>query len=410
MKQRLDITNFQGKYFELLTDPRVQPAFPELIYDTKLDMYSLNISAKENSHFTAGLGGCIASSPTNQLFLQLRYEKFGERILSLYGNYYAGSFYNSGLINARLYDIAHLPYYFEFEAASNHWNYYRYTSYFFDVQNLIYLIEEQNYAKLNLTASLRNENKFGMNISEVYKRFTYHQSNMFKRSDTTDRTTYTPVVGELFFEHNSLNRKFYSNAGTHFKISARYANGKIKTILGNASPQTRDLKPPYTYDYFVFNADIEHYIKRNDVFSLGLKSSILFSTQELLENYTASMLNAPTFYPTHESSTQFMQQFRSNQYAAAGLMAVFNPVANFDIRLEGYAFVPLRTIITEPTGQPFYADYFSQFNMAFSGILVYYTKIAPISLSFNYYPYETRFNKFSFVFNIGVPIFNPKPL
>lgn len=66
--------------------------------------------------------------------------------------------------------------------------------------------------------------------------------------------------------------------------------------------------------------------------------------------YSAALVTAPAFTPTPSTANYFNPSFRADNYAAAGLMPVWNTLEKFQIRGEFYGFLPLRNIRPDSDG------------------------------------------------------------
>jgi NTE family protein len=313
------------------------------------------------------------------------------------------------LFSAKLFDVAKRPYYFEFQIGVNYFNYATYRTYFLNINNLVYLREFEGYYRGDFTYSLANRTVAGIGVGAISRDLRYYQTNSFSSTDTADRSTYKPVFAELFLRHDSRNRDYYANRGTKFDLSVRAYTGQFRNIPGNIfSDISEDISQQYYY--FDISAEFVRYFKISRLLTLGIRAEGYLSTKNLLDNYTLTMLYTKQFEPTEESRSQFMTQFRADRYLAGGATLVFSIAKNTDFRLEAYTFEPLRSIETSNMFKPHYGDILGNLDFAFSGVFVYHAKIAPISIAFNYYTGETRFNNPNVVVKIGFTSFNKKQI
>ena len=156
----------------------------------------------------------------------------------------------------------------------------------------------------------------------------------------------------------------------------------------------------------------DSYIRTFRRFKIGVFGEAVYSTQSFFSNYEATILSAPAFNPTPESQTFFMSSYRAHNYLAGGIKAITSPTKNLDLRLEGYLFQPVLSIIRSPRDRS-KADYSSLFLYRnFSGVaaLVYNSPIGPISFGANYYDQTPEKPLFSFFFHVGYIIFNRKSI
>ena len=142
----------------------------------------------------------------------------------------------------------------------------------------------------------------------------------------------------------------------------------------------------------------------------------VLSSKNLMNNYTASILQAPAFTPTPHSKIVFNEAFRANQYIAAGISPIIKFSKLLHFRLDLYGFAPLheirKTEINSSSNNditiPYYGKFLNSFEYMGEAALVLHLPFASVSLYANGYSYPK--NNFNFGINIGYLIFNPKML
>ena len=141
---------------------------------------------------------------------------------------------------------------------------------------------------------------------------------------------------------------------------------------------------------------------------------MVISSKNLMNNYTASVLQAPAFTPTPHSEIVFNEEFRANQYVAFGLSPILKLSKLLHFRLDMYGFAPLYEIQkTVPENNPYvgiphYGKFLHSFNYMGEAAVVLQLPFLCISLYANGYSYPKE--NFNFGLNIGYLIFNPKML
>ena len=159
----------------------------------------------------------------------------------------------------------------------------------------------------------------------------------------------------------------------------------------------------------------EQYLSLSSHLNLGLTGEMVLSSKNLLNNYTASVLQAPAFTPTPHSKIVFNEAFRANQYVAVGLSPIWKFSRLLHFRLDMYGFAPLYEIRKEEhrengryTALPYYGKFLHSFKYMGEAALVLQLPFASISLYANGYSYPSQ--NFNFGLNIGYLIFSPKML
>ena len=218
----------------------------------------------------------------------------------------------------------------------------------------------------------------------------------------------------LHYERSTLKRKQYANAGTYLSIKSRYVQGVEMNIPGSVLVSDT---LHYGREWAHFKFQYDNYYKRKGALRLGIYFEGVYSSQseDLRNNYTASMLKAPAFQPTPESKTLFLESFRAYQYAAIGHKFIFNIKNMIDLRLEAYLFQPYQVLLKEEDlsvslGEPFDKRYTIATVAA-----VYHSPVGPVSISLNYYHNNNEVapedkTPLTFLFHFGYVLFNNRAI
>lgn len=325
--------------------------------------------------------------------------------MNITGNTYLGRFHNSGLAMIRIDRPGKLPLAWEFSYILNGFNYFNTSTYFFEDAKPNYLVQRDSYWKFEISTPVNNDSKLALEFVSGIKADNYYQSNQFSRSDTADKTTLAFYSPDLFYEFNSLNRKQFASEGTFFKACARFISGTEKNIPGSTSTDTTEFSN--YHNWLQLRIALDKYFKVTNRLKFGACGSLTYSNQPFFNNYTSSVLSAPSFEPIPESQTIFLPQFRAYIYMSAGVKSVFSVLKNLDLRAEAFVFQPYEEILSDANGKAMYGELLSNHYYIGSGSLVFHSPIGPISMCLNYY--DQADEPFSFNVNIGYFIFNKRP-
>lgn len=153
----------------------------------------------------------------------------------------------------------------------------------------------------------------------------------------------------------------------------------------------------------------------NTKFNIGYLAEMVISSKNLMNNYTASILQAPAFTPTPHSEIVFNEAFRSNQYFAGGITPIFKLSRLLHLRADLYCFAPLyeirrNTVVTDGvfTDAPYYGKFLDSFEYMGELSLVLRLPFVSIGLYGNGYSQPSK--NFNVGINIGYLIFNPRLL
>ncbi|MFM9026566.1 MAG: patatin-like phospholipase family protein, partial [Bacteroidota bacterium] len=328
------LDKLKDSYFRLLSDKNIRSVDPKLILDPDDSTYTLHLKVRRERDLITRFGGNISSRPISEAYAGITYLFWGKRAYNFTGNFYFGRLYTSGQTKFRMESPAKRPFFLELDATLNQYDYYRSANAFFTEQRPAYIVKSDYYFGVN--SGFAAGNKAVMSISSGYIRLAdnYYQTQNFSQSDTADKTYLTGMTAFWSFERNTLNRKQYANEGSSFRIRARYVNVREKTIPGSTSVSKRiDIDH---HAWLQANLHYEDYTLTRKYYKLGISLDVTYSNLPLLNNYTVSVVNSPSYEPILEMHTLFLPEFRAPVFAGAGIRNIFSVRSNLDIRLEAY--------------------------------------------------------------------------
>jgi len=398
------IDDLKTRYFRLLSDEQFKDVFPRADYDTTFGYFDLNLNFKKENNLIFLFGGNISSAPINEAYVGVRFKYLNKFALCVQASSYIGRFYSAAQIDARIDFPTKFPFYIKTSASFNQWDYFKTSTYFYEDKNPSYLIENENFGNLHMGIPVSNTGLFDIGGAIVRSKDEYYQTNTFGRNDTNDVTYFDFITAGFKYEINTLNRKQYPSLGSRFRLGINYISGDERTEPGSTS-ENKEVTGQY-HQWFRFNLDYTSYFEVSKWLNVGLLAEVIISNQDLFSNYVASLLEAPAFQPIPESKTLFLPVYRSYNFGAGGVIAIFKMVRNLNFRLEGYFFQPVQEILEEDDKTAHLGPLFPRHYYLASSALVYHSPIGPVSLSFNYY--DRVDDQFSFLFNFGYIIFNKR--
>ncbi|MFO7878901.1 MAG: patatin-like phospholipase family protein [Bacteroidales bacterium] len=408
-KKLLSLEQFEEAYYRLIADNQIIAAMPVAKYNKKTGFFDMNLRVKLEKPYQVRFGANVSSNSINQAFLGLDYKWLNRKAYFFHANMQFGRLYTSFQGLTRIDVPGKLPFYLQAGLTSNRWDFFKSnpTMFFVDVKPA-YLIQNENNFRLDLGFPLGSKSK--MEIGGAYARMKdeYYQTNNFLQTDTADITRFDLLTGHLRFERKTLNNKLYPNEGLYDLFDVRFIRGKEVNLPGTTSAESDNYGNQHGYG--VMKLKQERYMPMGDYFTLGASLELVASNKEFYRNYISTLLSAPSFTPTPHSKTLFLKNFRAHNYASLGLKNVFTMTDDINLRLEGYAFAPLRDITSEES-QPqvftaAYSDFFPAVRFMANANLVYVTPVGPVSFSINYYDEER--NKWFFMFHFGYIMFNER--
>lgn len=391
-------------YFRLISDKEFGSIYPSLVYKPKTGGFTLKLDAVPTERFEAQIGGSIMSTGTNTVFLQLKYRdirKIGRIALT---NAYIGRFYSSFYMKGRVDYPGKKPYFLDLDFTFNRINYFKNSSYFIADLTPSYLIRSETHGGFRYGIPITNKGQLtaGLDVGTVFDE--YYQINVFSRDDESDQTRFNFIMPSLTLEINSENEKQYANAGSRFFAEFRFVNGVEKFKSGTYLGQ--DEKVTTNHSWIQLNLKYSNYFASFKKIKFGLQSEFQISSQPFFSNYTSTLLSLPQYAPMPYAATQFLPDYRTPSFIAAGSKNIYRMAKLVDFRFEGYIYQPLYSITGKDYYTPKYGKFLEGTSFMATGGFVVNTIIGPISLMFNYFDKEAE--NFSVVLSIGYIMFNKR--
>lgn len=414
INHEFSMEEFRRAYFKMLTYSKIKEILPHAVYNRKEKKFDLYLDVKMREEIAVGFGGNVSSYQANQLYLGLGYQYLGRFAADVNTNFQVGNSFNGVLLSGRIYLQTKIPTYINWQGVFSDKKYSESQSLFYEDVLPSFLKQKELYMKLKLGFPFLNRAK--AEIGFAYGRlndFYFQTSNMTFPNSTFDHSRYDLFSGSLSIERNSLDYKQYPIAGRKQLLVAQYVTGKERYTP--SSPLTNVDFEKTTHSWLQMKGEWVHYMTLNNQFNLGLLGELVLSSKNLMNNYTASVLQAPAFTPTPHSQIVFNEAFRANQYFALGVSPILKLSKLLHFRLDMYGFAPLYEIKKEEirtadsyTAIPYYGKFLRSFKYMGEAALVLQLPFASISLYANGYSYPAK--NFNFGLNIGYLIFNPKML
>lgn len=407
INQEFSMEEFKRAYFKMLTFSKIKEIVPHAIYNKIEKKFDLHLEVTIKEEVKVSFGGNISSHQANQLFLGLGYQNLGRLASDFHGEFHVGNSFSGVMLNARTYLQTRVPMYLNLRGVYSDRRFSESQSLFYEDVVPAFIKQKEFYMKLNFGFPFLNQAKaeVGLGYGRLEDRYL-QATDVILPSTTFEKSRYQLFSGSLRIIHNSLNYKQYPTAGRERFIIAQYATGTHK--YSPSSTSTLDPVKNEVQSWMQIKGRWAKYQSFNSNFSMGYLTETLISSKNLMNNYTASILQAPAFTPTPHSQIMFNEAFRANQYMAGGITPIFKFNRLFHIRTELYAFAPFYEIKKDKDQKPYNGKFLNTFEYMGETALVLHLPFASISLYANGYSYPKR--NFNFGLNIGYTIFNPKML
>ena len=412
-QKTFNLSDIKRGYYKLVADEVFETVYPKISYDAGSDSYDFEIVAQQRKSLKIDFGGNISTRPISNVFLGIQFNYLNRKAYTFAANFYSGRFYESAQLSGRIDYPTKLPLFLAGEITYNHWNFYNTSKIFVENPSPTYIDQADRKIDLKLGMPLNKNVRIVLNAAFINNSDNYSPTNTFVVGDLLDRTVFNGFRTGLTLEKNSLNRKQYPTAGQNILLSVNYTTGKenyrpgniLSNQLGvNATPALSRNFRSWIHAKFSY----EYYFLHTNRYSLGYLVEGVVSNQPLFNNFYASLLAAPAFYPLQDSRSTFLENFRAFNYAAGGIKNVINLKRKFDLRIEGYVFLPYQEFKKIGLQQVGFEETLNKWRYAGTAGLVYQSPLGPISLSYNLYDQSRR--RHGVLLHIGYLIYNKRSL
>lgn len=399
-KEFLTLSEVKKFYYRLMSEPFFQTIYTNITYDSTNNAFALELNGRPNNDLHAQIGGSLSTRNMSAIFVGGEFYYFNSFLLNTAFNVYGGNFYKSAQLRSRFYFTGLGHWYLEPDFTYNNWDFMDIEDVLLDEKLPTILDRTDRHYGVHAGFPLGQNYKMELTGSYIYNKDYFSNNPTLNLQDTLDFLNLHGLKTGLNVSLNTLNDKMFPDEGRLYKFSAyRY------DLSEDYEPgSTSSLQHPVSDNHSWYKAEIhlERYFKYGDN-STGYLVEGVWSNQPSFASEMGTTINLPAFFPLIDSRTLLLQNFRSPSYITAGFRNIYSLHRNFAIRLEGYAFKELSSIVNNSEANIFNRKK-EPVHFAASGTMVYDTPAGPLSLSLNYY--DDRETKFGILLNFGYLIFN----
>ncbi len=402
----VSLTSLKTDYFKLIADEHLKSIRPVAHYNPESGYFDLHLKVTPEEKLRVNIGGNISTKPINQGFGSFDYRSYKGRAYSLNSNIYFGRFYSSFLAGGRIDFPSSLPFYLSGYSTFNRWDFFSSSSeLFFEDVRPPYIIQNEYNLRTEAGIPLGLHSKLFSGVAFSTSNDQYYQTDIFKKEDLPDKTSFSAFIGQVGIENNSLNFKQFSTEGASYSVNVKYITGTETNKPGTTS--SASYRSNQKHNYFLIRGSTVRYNKISRTFTLGTQAEVVFSNKGVLRNYRSTKLTAPGYYPTPHSQSLFIENFHSNNFLAGGIKAIVNFNQSLHFRLEAHGFVPIKEELSNMDFTAFKSeDFFTNYYLQGLAALVYNTGAGPASIMLNYY--EKPNTRLYLTLNFGYILFNKR--
>lgn len=393
--------NFKQSYFRLLSNPKIKEIMPYAVWNPETKFFDLYLDIKIDNVIMVAFGGNVSSMSTNQLYLGLGYRSLTDFASTLTLDMQVGNTYNGASLIEKIELQGNIPTDITGQITYNYRKYYESEKLFMDTEISTFIHQRETYGKLGLGLPFANKARMDFVAGYGILEDKYYQDKIYTE-DYFDKSIYKLFSFGIFYRKNTQNAKQYPIYGDNHHVFAQYISGNESfTPVKSLYEQNKQHQSWIQIDASIYNL---HEI--NSKFNLGYRVQSVLSSKNLLNNYTASVLQAPAYSPTLHSMIAFNESFRANQFVAGGIVPVWkiNPI--FHVRGDFHGFLPIYPLSKDADKKARYGDLFS--HPAYMGEIGLVAQLPFMSISLFANRYSFPKNNWNFGLNIGYLIFGSR--
>lgn len=403
-KKPIGIDRVEDSYYRAVTDGTLRNLLPQLEVE-KDKRTMLKLEATLQRPWNIGVGGWITSTTNSMLYLDFGYHSLRYNSLDVSLSGWIGQSYLAGMLSGKFNIRTTNPSFIRIEGVMSRHKFYDSQLLFYQTSTPTFISETENYIRAGYEWAIGKRIKGYTNLAYGYMADSYYPTNVTDYQNALkDKTQYQLGVFKAGVESSTLNDQLYPSEGYHWKTdvtlsyeSSRYLPEGNKSLHTPYTPEPRAAVEAYWKQFFPLSKHIK----------IGTMANVRGTLQHLHQNYTASLIHAVSFAPTPSTQNYFNESFRSDNYVAAGLIPVWNPVGKLQLRGDFYLYSPIREL--KPYGDTAkYEGWFRRAEFIGEVAAVYNFPFASLSIYGNYLSSPTH--NWNFGISFGLLFMAPRLL
>lgn len=374
-------------YDMAVSTSRIIDMTPQAVYNSENGMYTLNLKASVKDEISLGFGGYVTSSANSMLYLSAGYNSLTFRSLDASLGAWIGQSYMAAELDACWMLRTRAMSSVGVQAVVWRQKFNENERLFFQDNSPSFVSNVENFARLKYSRATGRHSVF--NFYGGYGHIANHYYNAFETltgmANGQEKTVHD--LGQLRADWTltTVDDEILPTTGLSLRILAEMMAGRSKyreehpdVISENLRSTSRNVR------WAQAEAAFKDYITMGRRFSLGIESTLLWSSRKLFGSYNAAIVDAPSFNPTAASYNVFNPRLRANSFVTAGLAPIFKITDRLSLRGSFHAFVPFRPIERAEDSTAYYGKWFSRVDFYTEASAVVSFPFASLSLYGNY--------------------------
>ena len=382
----IGMARVEDAYYRAVTDGTLRNLLPQLI-PGRDGRNTLLLEATLQRPWSIGVGGWITSTANSMLYIDLGYHSLSFNSLDVNLSGWVGQSYLAGMASAKFSIRSAVPSFLRVEGVMSRQKFYDSQMLFYESPSPTFITEVDNFLRVSYERAFGKKARGFARAGYGYMSDSYYPTNVTDYARTSkDKPQYHIGVLQFGAESNMLNDNLYPNAGYEWRgllsmslESSRYTPQGDKSLRGKYHGRGRIAAEGLWRKFF----------RVHRKFSLGVMANAMGTLQQLKQDYTATLIHAAAFAPTPSTENYFNEAFRSDNYVAAGVIPVWNPIGKLQLRGDFYLYSPIRNLRADGD-RARYDGWFRKAEFIGEVAAVYNFNFASLSIYGNYLSYPAK--------------------
>lgn len=398
------IERARDAYYRALTPGRLRNLVPQASLNPNTGLFDLTLKATAKDNYNVGVGGYVSSSTSSMLFMSAGYNTLSFNSTEMNVNAWIGQSYMAAAFNAKMNLRTHIPSRLHLQVVGSRQKFYESNKLFFEESQPVFITKSQVFGRLYFewAAGQRGKAGIGTGWGHMADKFFHNKTSVF---DISHRDETIRNLGQVIarYSYSTLDNLSYPTVGAAYHAT-------VMGVAGNNNYHPNDSLSARIHTrrkWLQAELTTSNYFDLSRKISLGIETDLLWSSRSLLNNYYATIVEAPGFNPTASSYNSFNTSFRANSFAAVGVVPVWKLGSMLQLRGCFHGFMPLRKILDSgPDTRPVYGHWLSnpEFFGEVAGIVT--LPFASVTAYANYTSHPAR--NWNFGLSFGVFILAPR--
>jgi NTE family protein len=360
------IVHARESYYRAITPGRLKDLSPRAIQNDSTGLFKLDLKATVKNSLNVGVGGYLTSSTNSYVYAEAGYKTMSSTSIAANLAGWLGQSYMAAQASGSVTLSTAMPSSLGLDIVASRQRFYESEQLFYESQRPTFVLNHEYYARLKWDVAARQRGKitFGLGIARLNNSF-YRSSAQLATGEGRDHTTYNLAQALVRYTSSTLDNVQYPTSGYYQNVAVMGVLGRYHyntptavesniQALSDGSVSVSDFQMKNNTNQHWLQAEwrSRNYFDLDPHFSLGVEADVLYSTRPLLDNYNATIVNAPAFLPTPASNNTFNPALRSNSFIGLTAVPVYKYSSALSARTSLSLFMPMRAIssVDAPSG------------------------------------------------------------